>query len=838
MAPASSPSAAFNPLLISSSPSSSEPSRGAPRLANIRVLVVGAGGIGCEVCKDLLLAGFRRLCVVDLDTIDVSNLNRQFFFRNAHVGMSKASVLASSCAALLSSQERCFLLRKRTQALRRLQEGDELEEEGSDEESCAGDLERRNKNVGGRSRPSASGLENGADHTDGGDGNEAATGEDTDGVCIDGRTVWGVVGQRMNILSSSFTVHLLQTYDFVISALDNQKARRHLNGLCIAADVPLIEAGSTGYSGQVIPIMKNETLCYDCEAKPRDQQRFPICTLRQRPERPEHCIAWAKMIYELLFGVEDNENLLTDLKEQLRTFLSVSSLGGPEGTDGKTANADGGEATQASPQTSVDQGEVAVLSRKMMKELFHDQIAELIKLSKDNEEATKKHHVLPVPLGVAGLTDEASSCCGDDEAEEATGEAQGGGLESQRVWSIRQCQEVFERSFAGLLERQRKAQREPEAKGSETSEEGTPFDKDDDLAMDFVAAAANLRMFNFHIPRKSRWAIQAIAGSIIPAIAATNAVVGSLQVVQLLHLLQFLHSEGRLRHAKPHAPNGEEKVQAAGAKTLRDNCKCRYVWVKPFVTGVRPQVAGRLILPEVMDPPKSTCFVCQQQTVTIELASLSAWSVETFVERIVKVELGLAHPYVDSESRNLYDADDVEERRRNKEDEGEASAMKQPLTEFGLFSGSMLTATDFSRGDFQCNLLLVERDLGEKAAEDPQAFRLVREGGVSAAADAVPQAESTGAPQSAAEENVQQEQTKGVADQDEDDIAETPAKPGRRGTKRHRTEEAQVVAESGVAIVVLDEDEEELDGAAAKKQKENAASSSVEAEIIIDDDDE
>lgn len=54
--------------------------------------MVGAGGIGCELLKNLVLTGFGEIHIVDLDTIDLSNLNRQFLFRNEHIKKPKALV--------------------------------------------------------------------------------------------------------------------------------------------------------------------------------------------------------------------------------------------------------------------------------------------------------------------------------------------------------------------------------------------------------------------------------------------------------------------------------------------------------------------------------------------------------------------------------------------------------------------------------------------------------------------------------------------------------------------------------------------------------------------------
>lgn len=58
------------------------------------VLIVGAGGLGCPVATYLAAAGVSKITLVDFDTVDPSNLNRQISFGVPQIGLSKSEVLA------------------------------------------------------------------------------------------------------------------------------------------------------------------------------------------------------------------------------------------------------------------------------------------------------------------------------------------------------------------------------------------------------------------------------------------------------------------------------------------------------------------------------------------------------------------------------------------------------------------------------------------------------------------------------------------------------------------------------------------------------------------------
>ncbi|KAH8076188.1 SUMO activating enzyme [Aureococcus anophagefferens] len=109
-----------------------------------------------------------------------------------------------------------------------------------------------------------------------------------------------------NIKEPRFGLAWFGGFDVVVNALDNVDARRHVNRMCLASDVPLIEAGTTGFLGQAT------------------KKVYPICTIRSTPSEPVHCVVWAKELFKLLFG---------DAKE------SMLFEGGDDGPDASTYGA-------------------------------------------------------------------------------------------------------------------------------------------------------------------------------------------------------------------------------------------------------------------------------------------------------------------------------------------------------------------------------------------------------------------------------------------------------------------------------------------------------------------
>ncbi|KAI5717667.1 hypothetical protein M8J77_009353 [Diaphorina citri] len=427
-----------------------------------KVLVVGAGGIGCELLKNLVLSGFSNIEIVDLDTIDVSNLNRQFLFHKQHVGKSKAQVARNSALNF---------------------------------------------------NPDAN-----------------------------------IVAHHTSIISADFGVNYFKQFTLVMNALDNRAARNHVNRMCLASEVPLIESGTAGYEGQVELIKKGETKCYECDPKPA-AKTYPGCTIRNTPSEPIHCIVWAKHLFNQLFGeIDADEEVSPDTEDP----EAVGDAGAKAAASEATAN---GDVVRTS--TRAWASACGYDPRKLFAKFFDADIRYLISMSD-----LWKTRKAPQPLVWDTLSDAVAG---------SSKETDGGGLKDQRVWSVAECARVFERSVREL---------KTKFDAAVEKDEHLVWDKDDKPAMDFVAACANIRAHVFSIPEKSRFDIKSMAGNIIPAIATSNAIVAGLVVLHAIHVLQARFSSCQTVYLRK-KPNHRDQMIVPEKYLTAPNPTCPVCSPKP-----------------------------------------------------------------------------------------------------------------------------------------------------------------------------------------------------------------------------------------------------------------
>lgn len=146
---------------------------------------------------------------------------------------------------------------------------------------------------------------------------------------------------------------------------------------------------------------------------------------------------------------------------------------------------------------------------------------------------------------------------------------------SLKIWSLRECLDVFTGSVQTLASR------------LETEDNVLHWDKDDDAALEFVAAAANLRSHVFGIAQKSKFEVKSMAGNIIPAIASTNAIVAGLIVLQAIKVLKGKFDECKAVYLKDKPVAGKKSI--VSTDLVKPNPKC-------YVCAAKPELAIRLDL--------------------------------------------------------------------------------------------------------------------------------------------------------------------------------------------------------------------------------------------------
>eukprot|EP00929_Paragymnodinium_shiwhaense_P062973 TRINITY_DN31487_c0_g1_i1.p1 TRINITY_DN31487_c0_g1~~TRINITY_DN31487_c0_g1_i1.p1 ORF type:complete len:1224 (+),score=346.63 TRINITY_DN31487_c0_g1_i1:82-3753(+) len=469
------------------------------KLGDLKYFMVGCGALGCEFLKNFALNGVccgnGLLTVTDADRIELSNLTRQFLFREHNVGHPKSR----AACEMATKMNRDMKVRPLEMFV-----GTKTEDHFSDEFWMP-----------------------------------------LDGIC---------------------------------NALDNMEARFYVDDQCVKYEKPLLESGTMGPAGNIDPIVPFKTQTYRDGGQADEGGGIPMCTLRNFPHLPDHCIEWARDQFELLFVksskqvgkfYEDPDTFIAERSSssdfaqaifEVRGLLSLLSAAASPSlqsaaqmafdyfhmlfrdkiTDLTTAFP--ADARVIDPETKQDKGAFWSGHKKFPSAAVFDvanethwrfQVATtalfasmlgIVPQKKEGDDSYLKDwrsqawtsnvvKDLKVPDYVAG----AVNTEGDANAANAGGKASDG--KAVLMGLLKQL-EVYKTKAKPKLEE-------------------ADFEKDDDFNfhIDFITRCANLRADNYQISNSDFHKVKVVAGRIVPAIATTTAAVCGLVMLELFKIV-------------------------------------------------------------------------------------------------------------------------------------------------------------------------------------------------------------------------------------------------------------------------------------------------------------
>ncbi|XP_061864643.1 ubiquitin-like modifier-activating enzyme 7 [Colius striatus] len=449
------------------------------QLGRQKYLVVGAGAIGCELLKNFAMMGLAagsdgELTVTDMDTIALSNLHRQLLYRSADISKPK-SVVAAAAVRRMNPDVRVTAHQNQV---------------GPATESLYGD-------------------------------------------------------------------DFFRRLDGVVSALDTLEARAYLESRCKRCLTPLLDSGTEGPRGNVLAMVPSLTKPLGPAGVPADST-FPLCTLRYFPRTVQHTLQWARDEFEGLFQLpaEHVNRFMEDpaFLEQLQAGKALEVLEQVRGS------------LQERPRNWQD---CVCWARRHWQSRYHDAITQLLQtfppehetspgvpfwagdrscphpLSFDPDNDTHLEYVLAASHLFAQVH-KVPPCRDRVAAQTILRSISPPPFVPKEGLQIPLTEEQDEAQPSAdhgrLVElTQDLAQRRQELVGGEEVPvplmEPIHFEKDNDIHVDFITAASNLRAENYGIPPADWLTSKRIAGRIVPAIITTTAAVAGLACLEVYKLV-------------------------------------------------------------------------------------------------------------------------------------------------------------------------------------------------------------------------------------------------------------------------------------------------------------
>ena len=337
-----------------------------------------------------------------------------------------------------------------------------------------------------------------------------------------------------------FNDEFFEKQNIVISAVDNILARKYIDKLCVFYNKVFIDSGTQGTKANSDIYYPNKTICFN-DLNVQEKKEVPMCTLKNFPTKIEHCIEFAKNVFNELFGqyIRDIKLVLDD-EEQFKNIINQIN-----------------KSEELYLTLEIYKNIIDILNYPTQYSIIKFAIFIFIYYFDFNinlllKEVTNSFNKPPSPLKI-NLEEKNTQLYFESffnifcyiininkkyDLEEAKTQIN----EEKEIMVINtediDKQKLIDLFNKGILEKIKRNENNIQEKIQQIDSIIFEKDEDENYHINFILSFSNLRASNYYIDTTDFLTVKEIAGNIIPAIASTTAAVTGIACLQIYTLLQ------------------------------------------------------------------------------------------------------------------------------------------------------------------------------------------------------------------------------------------------------------------------------------------------------------